>query len=236
MPPKGSNKVGRIVRTRQPARVALLTLSTAVVLSLATVAFAASGTPVVQPKGQVAGHGYAYWQKRFWQNLFASGRLAPKACQTLTVGKHRVALLGVGAAGPGPYSRRCNEPAGRPIYAQALTDECSNFSTDHSGFGTSAAQLRLCARKIFTAASVGVWVDGVPVKHFDRFITATGVYPVRVPTHNQFGIKRHHGRSAAYGTGLLLSGLAKGTHTIWVNGDIPSAHFHVAFTYTVQVR
>ena len=71
------------------------------------------------------------------------------------------------------------------------------------------------------------------MRHFKRFITATGLFVMRVPTPRQFGIKRHRGRSAAYGSGLLLSGLRKGTHTIWIDADIPSAHLHASFTYTV---
>ena len=77
---------------------------------------------------------------------------------------------------------------------------------------------------------------GRPVQHFDHFITASGVYPVQVPKNNQFGIKRSNGRSAAYGSGLLLSGLTKGTHTVWLNGSVPSAHVHLAFTYTLHVH
>jgi hypothetical protein len=191
---------------------------------------------VVPPRGKVAGQGYTYWLERFWQNLFASGRLIPKPCQTLTVGGQRVALLTAGTFWPGPYSHTCSEPAGRPIYLQAVTDECSTFRTDHNGFGTTPSQLKRCARAGYVVTKAGVWVDGSRVGHFKRFITATGVYPVHVPTHNQFSIKRHSGRSAAYGSGLLLSGLSKGTHTIWVNGDIPSAHLQIAFAYTVHVH
>lgn len=203
-------------------------------LSLTAVALAAD-TPVVPARGKVAGHGYGYWMERFWQNLFASGRLVPDACETLTVGERRVGLLSVGAAGPGPYSRTCTEPVGRPIYVQALTDECSNFSTDHNGFGTSVSELRRCARKQFPLTHTGAWVDGHPVA-LTRFITTTGAYPVHVPADNRFKIKRRKGVSVAYGSGLLLSGLGKGTHTIWVRANAPSLHIHIAFTYTVHVR
>jgi hypothetical protein len=220
---------------RRTVARALPAISAALVLSLTAVALAVA-TPVVAPRGNVAGKGYAYWQERFWQNLFASGRLTPKACQTLTVGGQRVALLTVGIAGPGPYSHTCTEPAGRPLYLQALTDECSTFKTDHNGFGTTASQLKRCARADYKVTNAEVWVDGRPVQPFNRFITATGVYPVHVPSHNMFNIKRPNGRSAAYGSGLLLSGLNRGTHTIWVNGSVPSVHVQVAFTYTLNVH
>lgn len=213
----------------------LLALGVGLVLSVTAVALAAT-TPVVSPHGKVAGHGYAYWQERFWQNLFASGRSVPKVCQTLHAGGQSVALLGVGAAGPGPYGHTCSEPAGRPVYLQAVTDECSTFKPDHNGFGTTPSQLKRCARAIYAVKNVHVWIDGRPVPHFDRFITATGVYPLHVPRKNQFGYKGRSGRSAAYGSGLLLSGLSKGIHTIWLNGSVPSAHVHLAFTYTLHVR
>lgn len=225
----------RAFRGRRTIRLTSPAVTAALALVAATLALGAT-SPVVPPHGTVAGKGYSFWMERFWQNLFSSGKLQPKPCGTLTVNGQQVALLSVGAAGPGPYSNTCNEPAGRPIYLQGLSDECSTFRTDHKGFGTSPSQLKLCARKIYTAASARVWLDGAPVRHFRRFITATGLYPVHVPKHNEFGIRKPSGRSAAYGSGVLLSGLKKGTHTVWINGVIPSANFHVAFTWTLQVH
>ena len=230
--PESAVRTSRHARTRG---LALAVTIAALALGGAAVALGAS-TPVVPLHGSVAGKGYSFWMERFWQNLFASGKLQPKPCETVTVGGQRVALLSDGAAGPGPYGYTCTEPVGRPVYLQGLSDECSTFRTDHNGFGTSPSQLKLCARKIFKAASAHLWVDGAPVRHFNRFVMATGLYPVHVPKHNGFGIKKPSGRSAAYGSGVLLSGLTKGTHTVWINGVIPSAKFHVAFAWTLHVR
>jgi hypothetical protein len=48
-----------------------------------------------------------------------------------------------------------------------------------------------------------------------KLIAATEVYPVHVPKKNILNShKASSGRSAAYGYGLLLTGLSKGTHTI----------------------
>ena len=201
-----------------------------------TAGASATSSPVVPPRGTVAGKGYAYWQERFWQNLFASGRPTPNPCQTLTAGGQRVALVTVGVAGPGPDSNTCRVPAGRPVYLQAVTNECSTFKTDHNGFGTSPSDLRRCARTNFNQVkNIGAWIDGRAVQHFNRFVTATGVYPVHVPRNNGFSITRRNGRSAAYGLGLLLDGLSKGIHTIWFNGSVPSAHIHGDYTYTLHV-
>lgn len=222
---------------RQTRNCLLVTAALAIGLLTPIAVASAGGSPVVPPNGKVAGKGYGYWMERFWQYLFASGRLVPGACHTVTVGEQQVALLSVGAAGPGPYSHTCSEPAGRPIYLQAVTGECSTFSTDHNGFGTSPSQLTRCAHALLNGvATAGAWVDGRPVGRFTRFVATTGVYPVHVTDDNHFKIKRRNGLSVAYGSGLLLSGLGKGTHTIWVNGDIPSAHVHIAFTYTVHVH
>lgn len=226
---------GRVSRRTGVMRLAVLTFTAAVMLGVAAVTPAATN-PVVPPHGTVAGKGYPFWMERFWQNLFASGQSQPMPCETVTVGGQRVALLSDGAAGAGPYSHTCNEPSGRPIYLQGLTDECSTFRTDHNGFGTSPAQLKLCARKIYKVVSARAWIDGAPVRHFNRFIKASGLYGVHVPKHNGFGIRKPSGRSAAYGSGLLLSGLSKGTHTIWITGAVPSAHLHVDFTWTLQVH
>ena len=69
-----------------------------------------------------------------------------------------------------------------------------------------------------------------------RFITATGVYPVHVPKHNLFNYRQRDGRSAAYGYGLLLTGLRTGEHTILLDGNVPSAKYQIQVTYTLHVH
>jgi hypothetical protein len=56
-------------------------------------------------------------------------------------------------------------------------------------------------------------VDGKPVNMW-KLPAATGVYPVQAVAGNINGLPPGSGRSAAYGAGLLLTGLAKGTHVI----------------------
>jgi hypothetical protein len=44
----------------------------------------------------------------------------------------------------------------------------------------------------------------------DKLVAATGAYAVRVPKNSAAGFPPGKGRSAAYGSGLLLTGFAKG--------------------------
>ena len=194
-----------------------------------------AGTEVA-PSGKVAGEGYAYWLQRSWQIALKSPPPGPQVCETVTVNRQQVALLTVGAAAPGKYNHTCNEPAGRPIYVQQLSDECSTFPGDHNGFGTTPSQLERCARVMFKGAAATASVDGHSVADFSRFITATGVYPVHVPKHNLFNYRQRDGRSAAYGYGLLLTGLRTGEHTILLDGNVPSAKYQIQVTYTLHVH
>jgi hypothetical protein len=140
------------------------------------------------------------------------------------------------AKGSGTYTQTCTEPAGRPIYVQHVANECSTFKGDHAGFGTSGAQLKKCARSPFTNATGTTKVDGQKVAHPDRYLAASQVYAITLHKSNYFGYKKKHGRSAAYGYGVLLRGLTTGTHKVVVAGTIPSFKFHIKVTYTIHVH
>jgi hypothetical protein len=62
------------------------------------------------------------------------------------------------------------------------------------------------------------------------------VYAINLHKRNYFGHKKRHGRSAAYGYGVLLRGLAAGTHKVVVSGRIPSFKFHIKVTYIINVQ
>ena len=70
--------------------------------------------------------------------------------------------------------------------------------------------------------------------HPDRYLAASGVYPMKLHKNNLFGFKKRHGRSAAYGYGVLLRGMAAGTHKVVIAGTIPSFKFHIKVTYTIR--
>jgi hypothetical protein len=197
-------------------------------LTLSGAGFAAAGSTVVPPNGKVAGHGYAYYEKRGWQLFFSFPGPEPKACRTITVDGQVVAIVG----GFRDKSS-CVEPAGRPIYFPGPVNECSTVKGDHGSFSTSASALKKCARFVMRGAVASESLDGHVVANFARFLTATGVFKVHVPKNRFPGITSRTPRSAAYGYGLLVTGLTKGTHTLKRTGTIMGVTAKA--TVTVQV-
>jgi hypothetical protein len=186
----------------------------------------------------VAGKGYGDYVGKSWQVIFESPAHEDNLCATTSVGGTTVAMIWSKAVakGSGTYTQTCSEPVGRPIYLQHVANECSTFKGDHAGFGTTAAQLKRCARSPFANATGTTTVDGRKLAHPDRYLAASPVYAVNPPKSNYFGYKKRHGRSAAYGYGVLLRGLAAGTHKVVVAGTIPSFKFHIKVTYTIKVQ
>jgi hypothetical protein len=213
-------------RRRLPSLLAC-GISGVLLLSVGSVALAAGGG-VVAPGGKVAGKGYSYWLERTWQVAFAAPTPpGPKVCETLKVNGKRVAMLEGGYYPQGPALMfTCSEPSGRPMYVAEPSAECSTLRGDHNGFGTTRTELERCARAMFSGSAGATLVDGRPVANFQRFITATGLFPVHAATPNFLGAtKGLNGQSAAHGYGLLLKGFAKGTHTVVVIGDNSKATF-----------
>jgi hypothetical protein len=200
------------------------TIAAALVLALCGAAAGATPSHVVPPNGKVGGKGYSYYLERGWKVSFG----APGPCQMVTVGGLRVAVVNP-TDGP-----TCTEPAGRPIYVPGPSDECSTFPGDHNGFGKTASQLKQCARAGMQNSVVHASVDGHRVPHYARFITATEVFAFHLPKNRFPGIKQRKGRSAAYGYGLLLTGLTKGTHTVGHVGTLNGMKIDV--TATLRVR
>ena len=202
-----------------PAKAATRVAAGVLLVALVTGATAFAATSLVVPvRGRVAGKGYAYWLRRGWQFQFA--QTAPHPCVTMVVNARKVGYLWVNAVPPSGLSGTtrftCNEPAGRPIYIVEYSWECSTFPGDHGEqypyhpFGTSDTQLRLCAQWYFNAAAdprQSTKIDGHLV-NVSKLVAATDVFPVHDPSGT------HTGRSAAYGSGLLLRGLKRGTHVI----------------------
>ena len=207
------------------------------VLGLGTAALATTGTHVVPVGGKVAGTGYADWLKREWQLQFAN--TPPyKACQTMTVSGRKVEYLGIKSIAPATTSYTCNEHAGRPLYVIELSAECSTFRGDHLTFGTTNSQLTQCARTEFRQGTPtqATTIDGHSVD-VSKLVAATGVYRVHNAKGNFVTSTNRSGRSAAYGWGLLLTGLAKGTHVIHSVAKITQpVRAKWVYTWTVTVH
>ena len=211
-------------------------IGVALLLSVSAGACGSSGssaTSVVPATGEVAGEGYGYWLQRSWQTWFSTSG-APKPCDTLTANGQTVGYLT-----PRPdtttASYTCSEPTGRPLYVTQPASECSTFESDHGTLGTSDQQLTQCARARFknSATQLSTTVDGHTVD-VGKLLAATGVYPVQAVSGNVLGFRPGSGRSAAYGSGLLLTGLAKGTHVIHSVGSQETQPFDDTFTVQVQ--
>jgi hypothetical protein len=229
---------GCVWSARSKTRAVPIAVVGALLLGLGSAALAATRIHVVPPGGKVARTGYAYWLERQWQLQFA--HTPPyTACQTMTVNGQKVGYLGIKSIAPATTKYKCSEPAGRPLYVIELSAECSTFHGDHLTFGTSNSQLKRCARTEFTQGNptVTTTIDGNTVDAL-KLVAATGVYRVHVPKNNLLGTnKPGNGRSAAYGPGLLLTGLAKGTHVIHSVATVSQpVRAKWVYTWTVTVH
>ena len=175
----------------------------------------ATRSHIVPLGGKVAGTGYAFWLKWQWQDQF-SHKPPYQKCQTVDVNGRKVGYLGVKTIAPGVNRATCTEPAGRALYVIQTSAECSTFKIDHPNFGTSDSQLEKCAKAEFLGANptFHTTVDGRPVNVL-KLATGTRAYSVtNVPGNFVKVSKTTQGRSAAWGPGLLLTGLSKGTHVV----------------------
>jgi hypothetical protein len=218
-------------------RLAVVITVVGAVLALGLGTAAATGSRVVSPGGRVAGTGYAFWLKWQWQFQFA--HTPPyTACRTVKVNGHKVGYLGIKSITPATTKYTCSEPAGRPLYFIELSAECSTFHGDHLTYGTSDSQLVKCARAEFKGGSptIRTSIDGRAVKVM-KLVAATRAYPVHNAKGNFVKSMKRRGRSAAYGPGLLLTGLSKGTHVIHSVAKITQpVNARWEYTWTVKVH
>jgi hypothetical protein len=187
----------------------------------------AAARQVVPPSGKLAGETSSYWLKRSWQTVFNSS--APvDPCQWLTAHGQRVRYLTLTTIAPGTDNYTCNEPAGQPTYVVGLSNECSTFHKDHGMFGTTDSALKRCARALFRGVHQTTTIGGRPLDP-RNLLASTGAYPVQAAHKNILGLPAGNGRAAAHGYGLMLTGLAKGSHTIRTRASIGSATWDITF-------
>jgi hypothetical protein len=196
--------------------VGLVVVVAALVLGAAQAGSGLAATsPVVPAGGNVAGKGYAYYLKRlelisianFGRKPSISG--LPQRCPTVTVGGQKVAMLNAGTGVIVPLPGRtvtCSEPAGRAIYVHVWSNFCSTQRNFPHHPGMSDADLVKCANSVDPRVTRSATLDGHPV-NLRPLVTATGVFFVPKSLGGP-------ARAAAYGVGILLRGLSKGTHTI----------------------
>jgi hypothetical protein len=198
------------------------------VLSMAAGAFASTLRDVVQPTGSVAGRAYPYWLERAWKYYFTS----PAPCQTATVSGRTVTLV----ENPVGGRSSCHAPAGKPIYVNGFSTECSTVPGHHNGWGTSDSQLQKCSRTVTERALITEWLDGRRVPNYGRtFWKTVPTFRVTVPAHRFKGFGGGRARAAAWGWSLLLRGLPRGRHTVRCKATYPSGKLEFQSRVTLYV-
>jgi hypothetical protein len=139
-------------------------------------------------------------------NVFGGGGDAAE-CNTVSL---RGTLAPFGGTDP-----VCTVKPGTKIFVVGYSVECSTFNGDHNGFGTTATELRKCARAMDNQTAPAVTLDGRPFRLTE---VETGVLSLNVPRNNIFlPDPRRTGRSVAHGWVALLHPLTPGRHTIVIN-------------------
>jgi hypothetical protein len=219
-------------RRRLTARLPLACVIGAIALGAAPGGAFARDADVVPASGTVAGVGYGGYLALSWQRFFA-GDGADRPCQSLRAGGRRVAYLAAPKLGLASASHTCAVAAGQPVYMAGISDECSTLHGDHGTSGTAPAQLLQCASAQMQGAQETTTLDGHPIAAAAQ-AAGTSVYPIHLRSANPFGDPPGRGRAAAYGYGLLLRGLSRGTHTLRSTAVV--ANLTIELDWTVHAR
>jgi hypothetical protein len=214
-------------------RLKIVVLAAVLAAAVTATSQAAAPSVVVGPHGKVAALGYGRWLAISWQRFF-SDRPGASACQSQRVSGETVALLLGGYSGK-PEHHTCDVARGEPIYVNGLSAECSTVEKPPF-HGSTPRQLRSCARRLMSGATaLSATIDGHRVIGYHALISASPIFTFRLPKHNVLGATQRSGRSAAYGEGLLLEGLAPGNHTVHVTGKVSAPKFKDDVTYRLHI-
>jgi hypothetical protein len=211
-----SGQVSRVGRVLALCGVMLL-----LALAGATGYAAGAGTGVVVPPGaHIEGHTYAQWEARAWQWAIANLRFhysgLPRTLRCTTVGQTGPVwfLGGDSYEGAGDAIRRvCDVPAGRYLFIDDPSDECS--TVEPAPFhATTAAGLQGCARSFGPLTST-LTLDGKRIAA-SGFDVTTAVFRFRMPPHDNDLLVpgATGGRGAAYGQPVMLRPLSAGPHRL----------------------
>ena len=213
------------MRVRRPRCLAVVVccgcLGASVALNTIAAPAAGASAGVTVPRNAVIGrHTYAQWEAKAWQWEIANVRYysspAPSVPRCTTAGQHGPVwfLHGDNYTRAGDaITRVCDVPAGRYLFIDAPSFECSTVEAPPYHATTNAGLLR-CARSFGTVSS-SLSLDGERIAP-SGFVVATAVFRFTMPPRNNYlqvpGAT--HGRAAAYGQALMLRPLTKGSHTL----------------------
>lgn len=209
----GLRRVARLVAAACLACAALLGPSSAV---------GGNAGFVVPRSAVVGGLTYSQWEAKSWQwelahvRYYSSTAPEPKVPRCTTAGQHGPVwfLHGDLYRGAGnAITRVCHIPAGKYLFFDQPTDECSTVEAPPFHATTDAGLLR-CARSFARPFST-ITLDGKKVKP-SGFLLATRVFRFTMPPHDNYLLVpgATHGRGAAWGEALMLRPLSRGSHTM----------------------
>jgi hypothetical protein len=214
------------------------------VLALAvatTLPAAANAASVVVPGNEIiGGHTYAQWEARAWQwaieNLRFFNSPLPRTARCATAGQTGPVWFldgnlfeGVGDA----LRRACNVPAGRYIFIDEPSAECS--TVEPAPFhATTSAGLESCARSLGPFSST-LTLDGKRIIR-SGYVVASGVFRFTMPPRDNYLLVpgATHGQGAAYGDAVMLRPLTPGAHTLVRTESSPDGPT-LRFTYELTV-
>jgi hypothetical protein len=204
-------------------------------LTAAAVAFASPTSHVVQKGGTIAGEPYSYYMKVVWTQYFSS-KTAPARCDTIKVNGVTVGVVTDFGGG----NSTCSEPAGRPIYINEVSDECSSLPGQHP-LGDSNVEIAECSWNTEQYARVVASINKQNVYHFGRnsWVGTGGngkAFPVKVPAGRFKGVRAQTVRTYGWGWSMLLKGFSKGKYTVRCTGQHPNYKFFFRSTVTLNVH
>lgn len=175
---------------------------------------------IVSRQTIVGGLTYPQWEAKAWQWEIANVRFLashPPAVPRCTTAGQRGPVWFLHGDNYQPagssITRSCTIPAGRYLFIDAPSNECSTVEPPPY-HATTDPGLRRCARSFGPVSSM-LTLDGRRIAP-SGFVVATAVFRFTMPPRNNYlqvpGAT--HGRGAAYGQGLMLRPLTDGPHTL----------------------
>jgi hypothetical protein len=166
----------------------------------------------------------------WWQTY--AGLADDKAFDRCDLGSGRVLFLA--GTGGGAATRSCPVPKGRSLLVPLINVECSTVE----GNGSTYRELRRCVEDIaddFTA--VNLTIDGVAVRHLERFRVQSGLFYFTSVEGNFLGIPASGGptKSVSDGYWAQVGPLRPGRHTVSFGGEWPPGQFKTTSVYHLTV-
>ena len=204
-----------------------LFIAAALVLSTTAPVWAGGGkAEIVRPNECYRGQSYAEWSAEWWQwalELPVDGHpFTDSPDFNVRAGQHgNVWFL---AAPFGTVERTCTLPKNKALFIGLLNAEAS----DLEGLGATEVQQTETAKFFadhIVTSTLFCTLDGVSVKHLERYSALSPQFEFTAPTPWIFGATGGAGTAVGDGYYVMIEPLAKGQHTLHYGGKI---HFSVA--------